>query len=68
MGDGGNSASAAAVDAAQEVYYHLSQQDVDGIFTLASGLVTVEVFSLLASLLILGVLLVLVFVVGIRRF
>lgn len=66
--DGANSASAAAADAAEQLYYHLTQQDVDSLFTLVSGAVTVELFSLLALLLILGVLMVVVFSMTIRRF
>lgn len=53
---------------AAETAYHLTQQDVDGLFTLVSGLVSVNVFSLLAQLLVLGVLLVVVFVIALRRF
>lgn len=68
MGNSGDSVSAAAADAAQEVYYHLQQADVDHIMQLASGLVTVQLFTLLACLLCLGVLLLMVFVVAIRRF
>ena len=60
--------SSAAASAAQEIYYHLQQSDVDSIFTLMSGMVTVQMFSLLAQLLTLGAVLVVVFVIAIRRF
>lgn len=47
--------------------YHLQQSDVDGLFTLVSGLVSVQMFSLVAQLLTLGVVLVVVLVVALRR-
>ena len=60
--------SSAAAQAVEEAIYHLQQTDVDAVFTLLSGLVTLEMFSLLAQLLLLGVVLAVVFVVAIRRF
>lgn len=68
MNGSSDSLGAVAADAAQDAYYHLQQVDVDHIMQLASGLVTVQVFTLLACLLCLGVLLVMVFVTAIRRF
>lgn len=53
---------------AADIAYEITKSDVDGAFTLLSGLVSVNVFMLLAQLLTLGVLLVVVFVIGIRRF
>lgn len=44
------------------------QTQNDNVNTLISGLVTVQMFSLLAQLLTLGVVLVVVFVVAMRRF
>lgn len=58
----------ASEEAAQEVYYHLQQADVESVFTLMSGMVSVQLFSLLAQLLLLGAVLVVVFVVAMRRF
>ena len=55
-------------ETAQEAVYHLTQQDVDSVLTMASGLVSVGVFSLLVQLLTLGVLLVIVFTIALRRF
>lgn len=60
--------TAAVAEFAQDAVYHIQQSDVDGLFTLVSGLVSVQVFSLLAQLLTLGVVLVVVFVVCLRRF
>ena len=60
-------ASDAAQEAAQDAYYHLTQADVDSLFEMLSGMVTVEIFTLLSLLLILGVLLVVVFVTTMRR-
>ena len=53
---------------ATEVLYDLTKDDVDSLFTIVSGLVTVNLFTLLVQLLILGVLLVVVFVIALRRF
>lgn len=44
------------------------QAQNDNVNTLLTGLVTVHMFSLLAQLLLLGVALVVVFVVALRRF
>lgn len=66
MGD--LSAGSAALDTAQDVVYHLTLTDVDSAFTLLSGMVTVQMFSLLAQLLTLGAVLVVVFVIALRRF
>lgn len=54
--------------AAADTSYHLAQSDVDGLFTLVSGLVSVNLFMLLAQLLTLGAVLVVVFVIALRRF
>lgn len=57
----------AAIEVVEDGYYHLQQVDVEGLFTLVSGLVSVELFSLVAQLVTLGVVLVVVFVVALRR-
>lgn len=62
------SGSSAAIETAQEVVYHITQSDVDNAFTLLTGLVTLQWFSLLAQLITLGVVLVVVFVIALRRF
>ena len=62
------SGSAAAVETVTETVYHISQADVDGLFTLVTGLVTLQWFSLLAQLILLGAVLVVVFVIALRRF
>ena len=46
----------------------LIQAQNDNVNTLLTGLVTVQMFSLLAQLLMLGVVMVVVFVVALRRF
>lgn len=53
---------------AADIGYSITQADVDGAFTLLSGLVTVNEFMLLAQLMTLGMLLVVVFVIALRRF
>ena len=45
----------------------ITHEDIEGLYTLESGIVTVLMFSLLAQLLTLGAVLVVVFVVAIRR-
>lgn len=55
--------SPAIVDAG----YQLSQADVDSLFTAITGQTTILWFSLLAQLILIGVLLVVVFVVALRR-
>ena len=57
-----------AAETTAETVYHYTQADVEGVFTLLSGLVSVNLFMLLAQLLTLGVLLVVVFVIALRRF
>ena len=66
MPDSGQSAQAAQT--VEEAIYHISQADVDSAFTLMSGLVSLQMFSLLAQLLTVGVLLVVVFSIALRRF
>jgi|GEM_PF-2059607 len=53
---------------AADLGYSITQADVENAFTLLSGLVSVNLFMLLAQLLTLGALLVVVFVICIRRF
>lgn len=48
--------------------YSITQADVENVFTLLSGLVSVNVFMLLAQLMTLGALLVVVFVIALRKF
>lgn len=47
--------------------YYLNPEDVANVYTLLTGLVSVQSFSLLAQLVLIGVCLVLVFVVALRR-
>lgn len=57
-----------ALSASEETArYYLQQTDVDGMFELFSGLVSVEVFILITQLILIGIALVVVFTVSIRR-
>ena len=47
--------------------YYLNPEDVANVYTLLTGMVSVQSFSLLAQLVQIGVSLVLVFVVALRR-
>ena len=60
--------SANAAEVVNDAIYHLTQSDVDSVYTFMSGMVTIQMFTLLAQLLMLGVLLMVVFVIAVRRF
>lgn len=60
-------ASEPVVDVVEEAAYHIQQADVDGAFTLLSGIATINTYSLLLQVITLGVLLVVVFVIALRR-
>lgn len=47
--------------------YYLNPEDVENVYTLLSGMVTVQSFSLLVQLVTVGVVIALVFVVALRR-
>lgn len=64
----GQAGMSAAAETAQEVVYHVTQADVESVFTFMSGMVTLQWFSLLAQLITLGAVLVVVFVIAMRRF
>lgn len=64
---GDSSAAAAAADAVEEAAYHIQQADVEGAFTLLSGIATINTYSLLLQVITLGVLLTVVFVIAVRR-
>lgn len=51
----------------EEPIYYLNQGDVDNVYTLLSGMVSVQSFTLLVQLIAVGVMLALVFVVALRR-
>ena len=61
------SASAASAEAVEEATVTISQADFDSLMTLLSGMLSVEWFTLLSLLILIGVLLVVVFVVTVRR-
>lgn len=54
-------------EAIEVAAYHLQQSDVDGLFTAITGLTTLQWFSLLAQLVTIGVVLVVIIVIAIRR-
>lgn len=47
--------------------YYLNPEDVANVYTLLTGMVSVQSFTLLAQLVQVGVTLVLVFVIALRR-
>lgn len=64
----GTDTALTAAEVAEDAYYHLTQMDVDAVFTFMSGVVSVQMFTLLAQLLTLGAVLTVVFLVAMRRY
>lgn len=68
MAASADSASAASAETVEEVTVQLSQADYDELMTMLSGLLSVQWYTLLSVLILIGVALVVVFVVTVRRF
>lgn len=62
------SASAASAGTVEEMTVTLSNTQLDELMTLLSGMLSVQWYTLLAMLIMIGVALVVVFVVTVRRF
>lgn len=62
------STSAASAEKVEEVTVQLAQADYDELMTMLSGLLSVQWYTLLSVLILIGVALVVVFVVTVRRF
>lgn len=54
-------------ETSEPVRHYLTDQDVTNAFTAVSGITTIEMFQLIAQLITLGVLLVVVIVICIRK-
>lgn len=63
----GNDLSSAAAEAVESAAWHLQKADVDALQTMLAGVLSVQWFTLLAQLITVGVLLVIVFVIAVRR-
>ena len=61
------STSAASAEKGEEVTVQLAQADYDEIMTMLSGLLSVQWYTLLSVLILLGVALVIVFVITVRK-
>ena len=61
------STSAASAEKVEEVTVQLAQADYDEIMTMLSGLLSVQWYTLLSVLILLGVALVIVFVITVRK-
>lgn len=53
--------------AVEQAVYHLSQADVESLMTLVSGMLSVNMFSLVVQLITLGVALIIIVAVTVRR-